>query len=655
MATNRTACSAAPASEMFQIRATRSPGNWRIRAPRPGMSKIAAFTLRSGVLWVSLAAFGGYCYAQSIRMPFHPMSAVNPAAAPVAVPAAPAPPAAASAAGALTITGLTPANAAGGPVSLTVTGTNFASGCTVQWNGTALTTTFTNATHLAATVTAAQIAAASPGSNIPVTVTCNGTTTDSRIFSVSPDGVVTLTALSSTPTSYRPVTLTATGTNFADTCVMNWEGVSIGKPSSISKTQLTAVVPDDRIKVTGTGASVPITVTCGSTTTVALAFTPWPAGVAAGTPTLTSVSPTSAELGDGDVTLTATGTNFGDGCLVNWNGAVITTYVDSATQLTATIAAARITSAGLGANVPISVACGTAPPTPGQMFSVSPANCKGLPTRLTCLNWGPGSDPKTKEKKNLNDFFNTNSQLSFFNQVKSTYNAASGSTTLSADLATLNFMNGTQWTVTTNAQVGSSGSTAIGSGTVPTLSSTSAAQAAQNMLWGGTVLVSYIYPLYAFGAGNLSTPGAWGGLLDVIGKGGVDIQNFKPSTNINVSAPPVHASGGLEGYIFINAINSAPTGSSSGFAGALFGGFSYAAAYTSHGYARDYGFGNAVGGAIGQISAGILMNGVAKISISRGFGPKQSYIDSTSLAHVYVDNFKTWSLGITYQSSGVSK
>jgi hypothetical protein len=222
-------------------------------------------------------------------------------------------------------------------------------------------------------------------------------------------------------------------------------------------------------------------------------------------------------------------------------------------------------------------------------------------------------------------------------------------------LATLNFLFGMQWTVTTNAQLGSTGAAAVSSVTVPTLTSTSAAQAAQNMLWGGTVLTSFIYPVFAKGAASLSSPGGWGLLVDAIGKAGVDIQNFKSSTNINVTAPPVHASTGLEGYFTVNAINPGPSGS--GFSGALFAGFSGGASYTSHGYARDYGFGNAVGNIIGQVSAGILLNGVAKISVSRGFGPKQSYIDNASGTPIarYINNFKTWSLGVTYQSSGASK
>jgi hypothetical protein len=171
------------------------------------------------------------------------------------------------------------------------------------------------------------------------------------------------------------------------------------------------------------------------------------------------------------------------------------------------------------------------------------------------------------------------------------------------------------------------------------------------MLYGGTFVTSVIYPVLATGGANLAEPGDFGVLLDIITKGGVDIQNFKSGTNVNVNSPPSHLSEQLEGYVVYNAINPAPAGSSSNFAGSLFGGFSYGYSYTSHGYARDYGFGNAVNSAMGQVSVGILMYGVAKISVSRGFGPSQSYIDSTSMAHTNVNNFKSWSVGISYQSS----
>jgi IPT/TIG domain len=61
-----------------------------------------------------------------------------------------------------TITNLSPSSAVagGGSLTLTVTGTNFVSSATVQWNGNARTTTFVSSTQLQATITAADIASA---------------------------------------------------------------------------------------------------------------------------------------------------------------------------------------------------------------------------------------------------------------------------------------------------------------------------------------------------------------------------------------------------------------------------------------------------------------------------------------------------------------
>ena len=53
---------------------------------------------------------------------------------------------------------------------------------------------------------------------------------------------------------------------------------------------------------------------------------------------------------------------------------------------------------------------------------------------------------------------------------------------------------------------------------------------------------------------------------------------------------------------------------------------------------------------IGQVTAGIMITNVSKISVSRAFGPSQNYIDSTSMAQTKINNFKAWSFAITYQS-----
>lgn len=279
---------------------------------------------------------------------------------------------------------------------------------------------------------------------------------------------------------------------------------------------------------------------------------------------------------------------------------------------------------------------------PSNIFTVATTDftCQLIPLRPGCVDWG-------NPNANVNAFYETNGGLSFFRQIKSIYNGASGSATVSADLATLNFADGMQVTATTNAQVGSAGAAPTSSASVPTLSATGAAQATQNMLYGGTALASELYPLLAEGGTRLGTPGGFGVMVDVILKQGVDIQNFKAGSNVNVSSPPFHASADMEGYLQYNSINLIPGAQI--FAGALFVGGSYGWSYMSHSYARDYGFTN-VNNGIGQISFGILINNVAKITISRGFGPSQTYMDSTTSAQTTVNNFKAWSFGIAYQS-----
>src|ERR1017187_2791978 len=90
-------------------------------------------------------------------------------------------------------------------------------------------------------------------------------------------------------------------------------------------------------------------------------------------------------------------------------------------------------------------------------------------------------------------------------------------------------------------------------------------------------------------------------------------------------------------------------------AGSILLGGSYGYGYTSHQYARDYGFGPRVSHGIGEISAGLLLSKVATIKVSRGFGPSQSFIDATSNLPKKVNNFRVWSIGIIYQADNQKK
>jgi hypothetical protein len=64
----------------------------------------------------------------------------------------------------------------------------------------------------------------------------------------------------------------------------------------------------------------------------------------------------------------------------------------------------------------------------------------------------------------------------------------------------------------------------------------------------------------------------------------------------------------------------------------------------------ENGFGGRVHDQLGQVGAGVLITAVAKIAAYRGFGPRQVYIDSANMNQTTVNNFKSWSFAISYQS-----
>ena len=101
--------------------------------------------------------------------------------------------------------------------------------------------------------------------------------------------------------------------------------------------------------------------------------------VTVATPQTTSISPPSKVAGTGGLTLTVNGSNFVNGSIVRWNGSSRTTTFVSATQLTAAITAADITTAG---SFPVTVANGTAISN-SQTFIVDPA---GVPVFTTSTN-----------------------------------------------------------------------------------------------------------------------------------------------------------------------------------------------------------------------------------------------------------------------------
>src|SRR5207249_5734605 len=109
-------------------------------------------------------------------------------------------------------------------------------------------------------------------------------------------------------------------------------------------TQLTAAIPAGDIAVAGTATVTVFNPAPGGGTSNPQTFTITAASNPV--PTSTGLTPTSAPAGGTQFTLTVTGTNFVASSVVRWNGAARTTTFVSAVQLTATIAATDIATAG---------------------------------------------------------------------------------------------------------------------------------------------------------------------------------------------------------------------------------------------------------------------------------------------------------------------
>jgi alpha-D-ribose 1-methylphosphonate 5-triphosphate synthase subunit PhnH len=266
------------------------------------------------------------------------------------------------------------ATAGGAGFTLTVTGTNFNSGSKVKWNGADRLTSYLSATTLTASITASDIATAGTA-----TVTVNnpspgGGTSNGLTFTINapsnPVPAISTISPSSATAGGSGFTLTVSGSNFVTGSRVRWNGAD-RTTTYVSSAQLTATILASDIASAGTASVTVFNPTPGGGTSNALTFTinapsnPVPA--------ISSISPSSATAGGAGFTLTVNGNNFISGSKVRWNGADRTTTYVSSAQLTATILASDIASAGTA-----SVTVYTAGPGGGtsnaQTFTINPAS-----------------------------------------------------------------------------------------------------------------------------------------------------------------------------------------------------------------------------------------------------------------------------------------
>ena len=141
------------------------------------------------------------------------------------------------------ITSLTPSAAAtgGGDFTLTLTGTGFVNGSTVQWNGQPLTTTYISGTQLSAIVPAADIATAGSASVIVVSPAPGGGTSDPQIVLIgTPNLIATATLTRDGAEIVAAITVANSGTGPATAAQLF--SASLG--SAATTTTLPAAVGD---------------------------------------------------------------------------------------------------------------------------------------------------------------------------------------------------------------------------------------------------------------------------------------------------------------------------------------------------------------------------------------------------------------------------
>ncbi|MEU8569589.1 IPT/TIG domain-containing protein [Streptomyces pathocidini] len=219
-----------------------------------------------------------------------------------------------------TITSLSPnAGPLAGGNTVTITGTNFTPGATVQFGANPATSvTFVSSTQLDVVVPAT----GAPGS-VPVSVTTAGGTSAPGVFYFYVAGPV----VSSISPDEGPIAggtvVTITGTGFSGATAVTFDGIPAVSFTVDSATQITAVTPGH----TAGAASVIVTGPGGTS----------PAGVSflyVDPPTLTSVVPAAGPLGGATVTLTGTGLTLTSQVLFGASPASFTVLSD--TQVTAT-------------------------------------------------------------------------------------------------------------------------------------------------------------------------------------------------------------------------------------------------------------------------------------------------------------------------------
>ncbi len=232
------------------------------------------------------------------------------------------------------VTSLTPASttATGPDFKLCVMGTGFDPGATVQWNTTALVTTFVSASKVCASVLASQIATVS---TLFIGVLNSDGNSSFRIaFPVTPFVPITIGTLA--PANWvvggPNFTLTVNGTSFTPNSKVFWNDGAL-PTTFVSATQLTATVSTALLPRPGPIQISAVTPLGAASNSMVYLAAP---------PSVANLTPASTTATGPDFKLCVMGTGFGPGATIQWNTTALATTFVSASKVCGSVLASQI-------------------------------------------------------------------------------------------------------------------------------------------------------------------------------------------------------------------------------------------------------------------------------------------------------------------------
>ena len=246
------------------------------------------------------------------------------------------------------VSSLSPATAAAGSpaFTLTVNGSDFVASSEVEWNGTALKTTYASALQLTASVPASDVVTSGTAIVTVVNPAPGGGTSNAQTFTVTAvnpaPAISSLSPSSIAEGATAAFTLTVSGSDFVASSTVDWNGAAL-TTTYVSASQLTASVPASDVTTTGTATVTVVNPTPGGGTSSGASFTITTSNPA---PSISSLSPSSVAAGSTPFTLTVNGSSFVANSTVDWNGTPLTTTYVSASKLTASVPASDVTTTG---------------------------------------------------------------------------------------------------------------------------------------------------------------------------------------------------------------------------------------------------------------------------------------------------------------------